>query len=242
MTVFATFLAETQAAAYPGVADVDAGQNLENNLTLPWVFDPEVSWLDYRCTIEVHLDPGTALHKPLPQGQPQQNSTYPPIAAIDTLGSFDVNSPYLNAQTDGVHTVSAATFQDIVQQMATPLWRFCLRGYALRAGYQIPIPKLLKVAGVPAIPANPQFAFNDLAGNYSGVPLWFAQWELWYYVAVPPKGDLAIPANLARHITADEPVPESIAVPASQPDQHAVTAIQQNPPANLVGFPVQGKK
>lgn len=241
MPTFATFGAEKGASAYPGVANVDDGTYIEQGFTLPWVRSKEFSWVDYRCTLEVFLDPGTALHKPLPQGAPQQDATYPPLASIDSLGSVDVYDNQMNSQTGGVHTKGVFDFQDIVQRMASSTYRFLLRGWALRAGYQIPIPKLVSVAGVPAIPAEYQHGFNDLVGNYSGIPLWFARWELWYYVVVPPYQDAVPPTNLARHITATEQVPDDIIVPASQPDMHAVKAITDNPPAQLQGFAVQGK-
>ena len=96
-------------------------------------------------------------------------------------------------------------------------------GWARRAGYQIPIPKLVTVAGVQAVPHDevPQEAFNRIIGNLSGIPLWFARWQLWYTTAVPPRAAQDPPTELASHIGARAPLPTGVQVPVSIPDQNS---------------------
>jgi hypothetical protein len=195
-----------------GVTDVDDGSVNEKGLTLPYVVNPRYSFLEYQMWIECYLDAGMVLHKQLPQ-VPQ---------AIDTLavaGAFDVN---LDNNVNGVNLTSVGKFTDTVQRMATSEYQFVLKGFALRVGYQIPVPGLKTVAGVPAIPGKLQWSLgNRVVGNYSGVPLFFNQWELWYFVAIPPKKPQLPPPNLGEHIRADAQLPTGMQVPWSQPDQQS---------------------
>jgi hypothetical protein len=210
-----------------GVANQDDGSLPEQSIGVPWVIDPTMSWLDYRCWIECYLDSGMALHKALPQS-PQP---------IDTLAGGFVGGTEEDALpkiTTGVNLKSQGSFTDLAQRMATSRYTFVLKGYAVRAGYQIPVPGIKSVGGVPAIPgrnlANPnlpgQWSLgNPLVANYSGVPIFANRWELWYFVTLPPKYPQLPPDNLAQHIQADVKLPTLMTVAASQPDQNAVGAI-----------------
>lgn len=197
---------------------------VERNISLPWAMRPEVTWLQYRCWIETYLDAGIALHKPLPQGP--QGASRPQRGArlvnnelqCDTLASLDVASATLDQSTQGVSLVSGGDYTDVLQRMATSTYRFCLKGFALRVGYQIPIPGIVKVAGVDATPAERQFATQVVVGNFSGIPLFQARWELWYYVAMPPRAEQLAPPALSDHIRADVQLPPygKVQVPYTQ--------------------------
>lgn len=206
-------------ASYPvqaGVDDQDIGAFAETGFGLPWLIDPVNTWLNYRCTIEADLDAGIAIHKPLPQGSPGE-------MIMDSLGVTDVYDPRLAAgANEGVRTVSQDEFADVVQKMATSSYRFLLRGWAVRAGYQVPIPKLVSVAGVRAIPLARQWGVNEVVANCCGVPVFLAQWELWYGVTLPPSKNVLPPANLAAHIRADAKLPDEMQVAYSLPDSNAV--------------------
>jgi hypothetical protein len=203
-----------------GISNADAGQQIEQGFLLPWLIDPHVSWLEYRCWIETHLDAGMALHKPLPQANPTP----------DDLGTVAIDDYTADFSTKGINMTSTGNFTDVIQRMATSSYYFVLKGYALRVGYKVPIPKIVTVAGVPATPWTRQFATNAIVGNLSGIPLWLAQWDKWYIVSLPPKAEQLPPPNLAMHIRADAELPDGIQAPFSQPDYNAVQTAPPKPP------------
>lgn len=225
-----------------GAFNTDSENAPELGVGLPWPKIAPASWLDYQCWIEAHLDAGMALHKPLPQatqrGSPgvSQRATLE-ARGVDTLASGFITDPDLDANKNGVNTRSGGDFEDVLQRMATSTYRFVLRGHGLRAAYQIPIPGLVSVAGVSATPAERQWAYNRIVGNLAGIPLWFAEWELWYYVALPPEKDQVPPPNLAEHIVGNVELPGStgVQVPVTEPD----TTFQVGQQAPLP--PIQGR-
>lgn len=218
MTLFNFFQDENKAQGATGrtevgKSNVDSGQLAELGVQLPWVKDPEYSYLVYDCWVECVLDPGIALHRPLPQSP----------SPIDTLASADVAVIASSLDTThGVNHASQGRFTDIAQRMANSEYRFILHGFALRAGYKVPIPGLKSVAGVPAIPDYPQRAYNKIVDNCSGIPLFLAEWELHYFVLLPPTSEQLPPPNIADHIRPDVKLPEGMNVPLSQVDQNAI--------------------
>jgi hypothetical protein len=219
------FLQDENAAAgakgnvLAGVSNIDNGSKNEIGYKLPWVKEPTQTWIDYDCSIEVFLDAGMALHKSLPQTATE----------ADTLGSVVVSPLDINmdGSTNGVNLSSNGNYTDTVQRMATSTYVFRLRGFGLRIGYQIPIPRLVKVAGINATPAERQWAYNKAFANFGGIPVFVAEWDLWYYVSVPPKEAQLPPPNLAEHIRADAVLPDGVQVPVSQPDPNAVVALPE---------------
>jgi hypothetical protein len=202
-----------------GISDADSGSIIEKNISVPWVIDPAASYIQYNNWIEINLDAGIALHKTLPQ--------YPtPVDTIASTFATQVNSQLpdfdFDTNSNGVNTISQSRVQDLVQRMATSTYRFVMRGSGVRAGYQIPIPGLRSVAGVAATPGEIQRAANIIIANASGVPIWFAYWELWYYITMPPKAQQLPPPNLAEHIGANQQLPAAIQVPYSPVDFNAV--------------------
>ena len=145
------------------VTDVDNPQfHPEDALSAPWCVDPTSSWLDYRCYVRVLLDPGSVLHKVLPQENP----------AWDTLGSVDMASQDFMASTNAVDLNSNSRAVDVIQRMASSTYRFALLGHGLRAGYRVPIPNLVSVAGLKFVPTFPQTQQSQVAGNLlGGIPL-----------------------------------------------------------------------
>lgn len=216
---------KTQPTAFPAQSNTRP----ETNWTLPWGLVPEFSWLGFRCWTDVELDPGMVLHKPLPQTNPQP----------DTLAKTNCQSPTLDTDTfsgGGVNLSSRSTAVDVVQRMASSTYRYILRGYGLRAGYQIPIPGLYLVNGIKPVPVWPQRATNYVVGNFSGVPIWFAIWELHYVVteavgAGSGQPQLPVPFNPALHIRSDAQLPTEIALPLSlaDPDHRGARVLRTRP-------------
>jgi hypothetical protein len=209
----------TGSQVQAGISNADDGRIIEKGITLPWLFNPRYSWMAYQCWIECHLDSGMVLHKPLPQSNPEP----------DTLASGFV-SPLDNdfeSNVAGVNLKSTGNYTDVVQRMANSDYRFVLKGYGMRAGYQIPIPGLKSVGGVDAVPDERQFGQNTIVGNCSGIPIWYAEWDLWYFVNLPPTKAQVPPPNVALHIAGDQQLSPTIQAPYSQPDGNAVAAIPQ---------------
>jgi hypothetical protein len=197
-----------------GISDTDPGTAFEAGFLLPWVTDPSASLLGYQNELQCYLDSGIVLHKSLPQ------SAQP----IDTLASSFLTDAKLDTNIKGVNLISLGQFTDSIQRMATSSFRFVIKGWGQRAGYQVPVPGIKTVAGVPAYPDQLQWSRgNVVIGNYSGVPIFFNQWELWYFVTIPPKTQQVPPPNLAQHIRADAQLPKGMQAPYSLPDQQAQT-------------------
>lgn len=206
----------------PGSVDPDQGAP-ESLLQLPWAINAVASWLDYRCWVEVMLDAGLALHKTLPQSNPQ----------ADTLGKVAIDDPQGDKKFGGVN-VAGTGVSDVIQRMATSTYTFILRGFGTRVGYQIPIPKLVRVGKAGALPGTVQRAFNVIVGNFAGIPVWFAAWELHYYIPVSPgtaspggvgltgTNTAPVPFNPAYHIRPDAELPQGILLPQSESDQNSV--------------------
>lgn len=213
-----------------GVSDFDnGGTNVEQDVGILWCSNPASTWNFYECTVIPYLDSGIVVHNHLPQ---VDNNA-------DTLGSyFSIDANGETIANVGVNTVSVDRFTDLEQRMAHSRYWFNLVGRAVRVGYQIPIPKLKSIGGVVPTPYDrePQKAFNRIIANYSGVPVYYAEWSLWYTVTTPPASQQLPPANLAAHITADTPLPQQMQVPFSQPDAKASNT---NPVPQLQN-PIQG--
>ncbi len=204
-----------------GISDGDTGIPIEQGFGLPWTKNPTFTWMDYNCWIECYLDSGIVLHKPLPYSED----------TIDTLSSQFVSPIDKNAPQNkhGVNLVSKGHYVDVAQRMATSTYRFCLRGYGIRIGYQIPIPGLKTVAGVEAIYERSGPCYNRIVGNLSGIPLWLGAWELWYFVTLPPVSDQEPPPNFSEAIRGDQELPVQVQAPYSTRDYDAV-------PPSSIGF------
>lgn len=170
-----------------GVSNRD--QNFPNEGALPWVIEPEFTWLYYDTGIETYLDSGAVVHRRLPQENPAYSTLGHNTPDKDKLYNDIGNLP----SGLGVNLDCKDQFKDIQQRMGHSHYWFRLWGQALRFGYQIPIPKIVKIAGVEAIPydKNPQWAYNRiLTGvDYGGVLVWHAQWSLWYTILEDPAKD-----------------------------------------------------
>jgi hypothetical protein len=232
-----------------GVNNVDSGNAIEKGFLLPYMMNPAATWLEYRCALSIELDPGIVLHKILPQSlQPIDtlaSGTFDPQGQVPIVNggieqvNFNRSQPF-EKNVNQANTVGAGKYTDGVQRMATSEYRFRLRGWAVRAGYKIPIPGLKLVCGVPAIP-DKQVVLSDseVIANYSGVPIFFSQWDLWYFIAVPPKTAQLPPPNLAEHIRADAKLPPGMQVPISAPDSLSVKSGGTAPKKVIV--PKQGR-
>ncbi len=238
------FLNENVAVNLPVNAKFQVGRSnsdnlgpLERGVALPWMGDPKASWVYFDCTIGCMLDSGIVVHNRLPQVD-----NPPDTLAVSAFGLDDPNFDKITPTAGGVNLRCQDQYTDIVQRMGHARYWFRIWGQALRFGYQVPIPGIKYIGGVPAIPydRNPQWAYNRIApgGNYGGIILWHAAWSLWYTTAVPPKSSQVPAADPSAHIRGDAKQPNFVQVPFSQPDD---SAVKSAPPSNSqLGFQTSG--
>lgn len=197
-----------------GKSDYDNGKQVEKGILLPAMTDPAASWVYYDIALSCVLDSGIVTHRRLPSVD----------NTADTLAFCDIDDPDIDKLTGrGVNLLSNDRFADVVQRMAHSQYWFRLYGQALRAGHQIPIPGLKKVCGIDAVPHDdvPQFAYNKIVGNYSGIVLWHAVWSMWYTISEPPAKQQTPPQNIGQHIDENAKIPSGVQVPISQQDDEA---------------------
>lgn len=229
-----------------GVNNVDPSKVIEQDILLPWASDTLSSWVYYDCTVEAHLDSGIVVHNQLPQVDNTPDTLAacridaPNLDAILGIGADGTRGAVVGGAEPppsrstgrgpaGVHLRSNDRYADTIQRMAHSRYWLRLYGQALRIGQQVPIPGIVTIGGVPAIPydRNPQWAFNRIfpGGSYGGVILWHAAWSLWYTTAVPPHTN-AIPAvDAAAHVSVDTrgtPTGRGIQAPYSPADDNSL--------------------
>lgn len=202
--------------AQVGTTNVDNNANVEQRIGIPWSSDPEGSYVYFDCTIGTLLDSGIVVHNRLPQVD----------RAADTLSSVAIDDDKFALETGkGVNLTCRDQYEDVVQRMGHARYWVRMWGEALRVGYQVPIPAIRFIGGVPAIPydKNPQWAFNRIfpGGNY-GVILWHAQWSLWYTTAKPPVNNILPTVDPSAHVKGIITPPKIIQAPFSESDDNAV--------------------
>ncbi len=209
-----------------GRSNVDKGQVVERGVGLPWPNNPQASYMYYDCTVGIMLDSGIVVHNRLPQV-----NNLP-----DTLSAIPLDDPDIDNITNiGVNLKCRDQYTDIVQRMGHARYWVRIWGQGLRVGYQIPIPGIKTIGGVPAIPydKNPQWAYNRIfpGGNYSGVIMWHAAWSLWYTTATTPNSQYIPAADPYAHISGKAVPPAQMQAPFSHPDQNSV---RTGPPQTTV--------
>ncbi len=214
-----------------GISDSDkSSPQPEDNALVSVPSLPEATWDYYNCVLAFHLDSGIVVHRHLPQVDNDW----------DTLSSCDIYGKDIDKLVGlGVNLKSDDDFDDVVQRMAHSQYFLHLFGQATRVGQQIPIPGIVALSdGTPVIPHDDtrQFAYNRIAGNFSGQVLYHAAWSLWYTLAKPPKKkSTLLPPDLADHVDGTITLPQGVQPPFSIPDDEAV---QTQPPIQLQN-PVQ---
>jgi hypothetical protein len=86
---------------------------------------------------------------------------------------------------------------DYAQTRGTPSYRVWLRGYAIRAGYDVPIPALDTLGGVKAVWAG-GISRGGFKKNVGGVPVFARNWCQEYILLQAPTQAIVTPANPAE--------------------------------------------
>ncbi|HJZ58881.1 MAG TPA: hypothetical protein VKE74_28315 [Gemmataceae bacterium] len=150
---------------------------------------PQESWLRYdnRVSVRPHdnvIPVVTLPKKPLTA----QNDLYGVSTASGTSpGGWDTADP-LPSDPRGLQLGSGKVQKDAgtvsAYRRTRPVVYVTMEGAAVRAGYPVPRPDLLDVAGIRLVPANREGSEcfeHQLIGN-AGVPLYGARWRLRYLV------------------------------------------------------------
>lgn len=173
----------------------------------------EGSWIEYVNAIGSRVKSGVVKHKPIPDvvADIQQAARAQQIAnlmnkgavslggAIGLLGRIANLAPLitdLDKKITGLTPSGDKGAQaDKFQQAHTPEMEIVMAGYAVRAGFHIPVPELIALNGQVAVPIDQQGTQFSI-GNFGGVPWYYAEWLLVYQVEhLPPEQEIQYPQN-----------------------------------------------
>ncbi len=182
--------------------------------------NPNVSWLEYHCDIEVDMEPSIARHKPLsPTLQAVPNLGGPGIRFPIGTGKSNASGgtadsigyaprPTINGQQGGtLENIQAAGSQrfasmgstqlpeDVMQVRTTPTWKVYLIGHAMRACWPVELPTLKSFGGYLAVPGK-QTVRTGILTRFS-VPVRYATWELEFDLPGTPIGPIGEMPNPA---------------------------------------------
>lgn len=152
----------------------------------------ESSWIAYNIAIAYAEDgPGRyARHKPMSD-----------ISTVDlTRNVIDVTEPsveFERSKEGDLPTTRPKTRieNDILQEVATPSVRVYLYGSALRFGYRIPSPNLVKVGKRDAKRNRVLMWDERIVMITNGTPVYNVKFQIEYLLEAVPRGPLPVPAN-----------------------------------------------
>jgi hypothetical protein len=170
--------------------------------------NPEESWLRYNIHVGIHELPGRVLHKPL-RDRPVKDPPAPPPpkpsasqnpqrifydgAFHDELGNIIVDDeapaadPGDEPDNDGPDA--------IVQNVTGSTYIITIWGNAMRCGYRIPVPELLKFGGLDVFLFDREFDETEFT-RVGNVPIYLLHFRLRYWTKKkPPDGALFVPPN-----------------------------------------------
>jgi hypothetical protein len=162
---------------------------------------PQSSWISYQSELFIEVDNGTVMHRLLPAAALQ--------AADDILGSVsDIAGEVWDAIKDPLPSTRPGGGNVLDNDIGNPFRPqrrvhgmpvLYLVGKAVRAGFPVPVPRLVYVNGVKPIPAN---RLDRGEGYSQGVkfaagdtPVFTSRWKLRFVLPSLPSGTLPIPPN-----------------------------------------------
>lgn len=184
----------------------------------------ETSWVSYECEVFVEMESGTIPLRLLPAG-PLTETTDLVSGRADfagPAGNDALSGELATEEWVGTVTASASDFKATpgtlsgggvldaeiapgqnppsarVQRRTRPLVYVYLRGRAVRAGYEVPVPRLTDIDGQEPVPANRLDCGEGYTSSVvfaaGGVPLYKARWNLRYLLPAVPNR-LPVPPN-----------------------------------------------
>lgn len=117
-----------------------------------------------------------------------------PVSRQSTLQVPDTDPSQFNPiEPRGIVYPQATGTPDVIQQGGQSRYEATLKGAAIRAGYEIPRPKLLTVGTATATEVDGMFS-QSLIANWLGVPIYAAKWSINYDLNQSP-GNVALLPN-----------------------------------------------
>jgi hypothetical protein len=157
---------------------------------------PANSWLHYEQEIWVELDSGVVPLRTLPglpisAAEDVLSSRVPDVGGSQMWDVFrsQVMPPSIEQPGAFLRNISVGGF---IRRVPTAC-RIHLTGFAMRAGFDCPVPRLIDVNGIPAIPDmtwNQGYGFRKGVSYKSAVPIHYTKWNTRYYLTDVPEGPL----------------------------------------------------
>lgn len=141
-------------------------------------FRPEVSWLDYQVSVVFIEDDRVIRHKPLAGSVRVAN---PEILANRAL------APTVGSTASPKHLLASWDVPDIFQRVCSPDTNVALIGSALRCGYRIEIPRLVRF-GKRSVIQTAQRIEEKQVGRMQGIIIYGAAWRIEYALGQPIAG------------------------------------------------------
>lgn len=182
-----------QPAAQSADHVVDGSNPAGGQATDVW-FAPENSWLNYTANLWFAEDDHVIRHKPL-------------------KGKVDPGRPKVRANGSAIPVATQTEMEflladwdtpDILQTVCSPDTSVVLYGTAMRLGYKISPPRLVKFGGADVTQVK-----NDVTpvqlGAVQGIPIWGLAWEIEYALTEPAKEMPTLANPLTRVHGSDAP-------------------------------------
>lgn len=96
-----------------------------------------------------------------------------------------------------IHPDNPYTWRDVIETDGGPSTSVRLKGRAIRAGYEVPKPKMIEIGGEPTHEVDAIYVMKPVA-NWLGVPIFAAEWDIEYLLEKPPKKKLEMPDRPER--------------------------------------------
>lgn len=169
--------------------------SVSNLIDIIGIPSPEKSFIEYECSISTYVNNQLIRHKPLAQQDfsPQtvtggnmnilENNFYTIYNCLhDNLVGEAVDSTYYLANPP---------LPDNLQIVGAPSTVLVIKGYALRAGYDVNPPNMIVYGGQQVFQKSRYVDRKQLGSG--AVPFFYAEWFIEYYVAGLPLGVCGVP-------------------------------------------------
>lgn len=162
----------------------------------------EDSWISWNCEV-IYEETTGRLARHSPMGGTIQKIITPAIDnQIQQSFGRSAFANQISYYDGGTILGSAVNTQapSILQEVREPDARVILQGWAIRLGYQIPIPSLVSVGGQTAHLNRIVRTMGKVLAIHEGEPLFLQAWMVEYLLEGPPSQSYVLPANpVLRH-------------------------------------------
>lgn len=136
---------------------------------------PEQSYLKFTTTFKSFADTPTVRQAPI-QSKEQDGGS----------GNMLDQGPLQFPPRQGGSSGSTPLVPDTIQSSGPSRHSFSMSGYAIRAGYPIPRPRVINVGGQTPVERSAEYHCEDMGSSF-GVPVYGAAWDVFYELPAPPS-------------------------------------------------------